>query len=349
MRVPLYPDHSRSVIKRSLNYISFALSAAVLGSDVVSKPDVIFVYHPPLTVGLPAYVLSRLWRVPFVYQIQDMWPETLRATGMLTNKFIVRTVGLFAKWVYSKADALCVISPGFRVNLIEKGVPPSKVHVIPNWVDPESYYAADPDPDLAAKTGLDDRFNVMFAGIVGEAQGLEVMLEAAEMLRDLEEVQFVLVGDGVASPRLEAAARDRGIENVAFLGRYPQDSMPGLYALADVLLVHLKDDPLFRITIPHKILTYLASAKPILAAVAGDPADVVTRAGAGIACPPGDPEALAQAVRRLYHSDRTELERMGENGRIAAEELYSREHIVGHVEEVLRGVTGPSAGQPALP
>lgn len=348
VRVPLYPDHSRSVIKRSLNYGSFALSAAVLGRGVVSKPDVIFVYHPPLTVGLPAYVLSRLWRVPFVYQIQDMWPETLSATGMLTNKHILRTVGLFAKWVYSKADALCVTSPGFRANLIRKRVPASKVHVIPNWVDPESYYVADSDPELAAKTGLNGRFNVMFAGIMGEAQGLEVVLEAAELLRDLEEVQFVLVGDGVASPRLEAAARDRGIDNVSFLGRYPQESMPGLYALADVLLVHLRDDPLFRITIPHKILTYMASAKPILAAVAGDAADVVTEAGAGIACPPGDPEALACAVRRLYHSDRTELQRMGKKGREAAEKVYSREYVVRYVEEVLQDVTEAARRHPVL-
>jgi colanic acid biosynthesis glycosyl transferase WcaI len=346
VRVPLYPDHSRSAIKRVVNYASFALAAALLGRGVVDRPDVIFVYHPPLTIGFPAYVLSRLWGIPFVYQIQDMWPETLSATGMLTNESMLQMVGKFATWVYDKADALCVISPGFRDNLVQKAVPPGKIHVIPNWVDLDSYHVAEPDPDLAVSTGLDGRFNVMFAGIIGRAQELEVVLRAAEALVDLESVQFVLVGDGVALPELEAEARNRGIANVVFLGRYPQESMPALFALADVLLVHLRDDPLFRITIPHKILTYLASAKPILAAVAGDASDVVLQAGAGVACAPGDPDALAQAVRRLYHSDPAELQVMGENGREAAKMCYSRERVVARVEEVITGVVDPSSIEP---
>ena len=346
VRVPLYPEHSHSRVKRVLNYMSFALSAASLGCFVVSKPDVIFVYHPPLTSGIPAYVLSRLWRVPFVYQIQDMWPETLSATGMVTNATALRAVGRFAKLVYDKAAAICVISPGFRENLIKKRVSGEKVHVISNWVDPDSYHVADPDPDLARKIGLNNRFSVMFAGIIGEAQGLEVVLEAAKLLSDLKDVQFVLVGDGVALPRLRQMANDQNVNNVSFLGRFPQETMPALYALADVLLVHLKDDPLFSITIPHKTLTYLASAKPIIAAVAGDTSDVVTQAGAGIACPPSNPEALAEAVRELYYSQRSELERMGRRGRQAARTLYSREHLVSLIEAVLQRATETSRRVP---
>jgi len=346
VRVPLYPEHSHSGIKRALNYLSFAASAATLGWVSVSKLDVMFVYHPPLTIGIPAYILSRLWRIPFIYQIQDMWPETLSATGMLKNAAALKTVGSFAKWVYEKATAICVISPGFRENLIKKGVPANKIHVISNWVDPEAYYVADPDIDLAEELGLSNRFNVMFAGNIGEAQGLDVVLDAAKLLRDLKDVQFVLVGDGVALPRLKQKAIDHGLNNVLFLGRYPQESMPALYALADVLLVHLKDDPLFRITIPHKTLTYLASGKPILAAVAGDTAKIVTETGAGMDCSPGDSQALAEAVRKLYHLDRAELQRMGMNGRQAAQNLYSREHLVGKIEVVLQQAAGSSRKAP---
>ena len=342
VRVPLYPEHSRSRIKRAMNYLSFALSAATLGACAVSKPDVMFVYHPPLTIGIPAYVLSRLWRIPFVYQIQDMWPETLSATGMLNNTAVLKIIGRFAKCVYEKAAAICVISPGFHANLIEKGVPADKVHLISNWVDPQAYYVAAPDPDLAEDLRLSNRFNVMFAGIFGAAQGLEVVLEAAKLLRDLKDVQFVLVGDGIALPGLKKMASDQSLNNVLFLGRYPQDRMPALYALADVLLVHLKHDPLFSITIPHKTLTYLASGKPILAAVAGDTANVVTQAGAGIACPPSDPDALAESVRKLYHFERAGLQRMGMNGSQAAQNLYSREHLVGNIEAVLQQVTESS-------
>lgn len=348
VRVPLYPEHSRSGIKRAINYLSFALSAATLGGCAVSKPDVMFVYHPPLTIGIPAYVLSRVWRIPFVYQIQDMWPETLSATRMLNNTAVLKIIGRFAKWVYERAAALCVISPGFHANLIEKGVPADKVHVVSNWVDPEAYYVADPDPDLAEELRLSKRFNVMFAGIFGAAQGLEVVLEAAKLLRNFKDIQFVLVGDGMALPGLKKMASDQSLNNVLFPGRYPQDCMPGLYALADVLLVHLKDDPLFSITIPHKTLTYLASGKPILAAVAGDTANVVTQAGAGIACPPGDPEALAEAVRKLYHFERVKLQRMGLNGRRAAQNLYSREHLVSKIEAVLQQATESSRKAPHL-
>lgn len=335
VRVPLYPEHSRSGIKRALNYLSFAVSAATFGWFYIPKPDVMFVYHPPLTVGIPAYVLSRLWRIPFVYQVQDMWPETFGATGMLNNTFILSIIGHFAKWVYKKAAAICVISPGFHANLIKKGVSAHKIYVISNWVDPETYYVADPDPNLAEELGLKKRFNVMFAGIIGAAQGLEVVLDAAKLLRDYKDIQFVLVGDGIALPGLKKAANDQNLNNVLFLGRYPQDRMPGLYALVDVLFIHLKDDPLFSITIPHKTLTYLASGKPILAAVTGDTANVVTQAGAGIGCPPSDPEALAEAVLKLYQFEKAELQRMGQNGRQAAQNTYSREHSVTEIEVVL--------------
>jgi colanic acid biosynthesis glycosyl transferase WcaI len=338
VRVPLYPEHSRSGIKRALNYMSFAISAAVLGYIYTGKPDVMFVYHPPLTVGIPAYVLSRLWGIPFVYQIQDMWPETLGATGMLNNSTILKFIGSFAKWIYKKAAAVCVISPGFRENLLKKCVPDNKIHVISNWVDPDAYYIADPDPALAEENRLSKRFNIMFAGIIGAAQGLEVVLEAAKLLRGLKDIQFVLVGDGIALPELKKMASEQSMNNVLFLGRFPQKSMPGLYALADVLLVHLKDDPLFSITIPHKILTYMASGKPILAAVVGDAADVVTQTGAGISCPPSNPEALAEAVQKLYHLKKTDLNKMGLNGRLTAQDTYSREHLISRIEDVLKQV-----------
>ena len=223
VRAPLYPDHSRSGMRRTINYLSFAASVCLFGWQGVARPDVIFVYHPPLTVGIPAILLGRLWNTPFVYQIQDMWPETLSATGMLRNKKVLNWVGKAACWIYSQATAICVISPGFRRNLLDKGVPGEKIHVIPNWVNTETYYPVDPDPDQARQLGLSGRFNIMFAGNIGEAQGLETVLDAALLLKDLPEVQFVLVGDGVAAPRLREQAQTRRLSNVRFLGRYPAE------------------------------------------------------------------------------------------------------------------------------
>jgi len=342
VRVPLFPSHNRSGLGRAANYLSFALASSVLGPLLLQRPDVMFVYHPPLTVGIPAWILSRFWHRPFVYQIQDMWPETLRATGMLRNEWILAWIGRFAQWVYGQADRVCVISPGFRENLLAKGVPGAKISVIPNWVDLEPFAVPAPDINQGRRLGLSGRFNVMFAGNMGEAQALETVIEAAALLQDLPLVQFVLVGDGIALPGLQQAVAARSLTNVRFLGRHPAQDMPGIYALADVLLVHLKDDPLFRITIPHKTLTYLATGKPILAAVAGDTARLVVSTGAGIDCPPGNPLELARAVRQLHGLSQADRQQMGKQGRTAASSGFGRDKLVGQIEALLLRVISAS-------
>ncbi len=338
IRVPLYPEHSHSGIKRALNYISFALSSSLMGACLARRPDVIFVYHPPLTVGIPAWVLSRVWRVPFVYQVQDMWPETLDATGMLKGKRMLAWIGSFAKWVYRRSNAICVISPGFRENLISKGVSPEKIHTISNWVDTESYHPVVPDDAFARELGLAGKFNVIYAGNIGEAQGLETVLDAAERLRDVDNIQFVLVGDGVALARLIQSAKERHLTNVVFPGRFKAGVMPSLYAIADVLLLHLKDDPLFRITIPHKLFTYMACGRPVLAAILGDAADIVRHAAAGICCIPGNAQALADAVRQFYGMTDDERATMGKRGLAVVRNEYSRKRLVGEIESLLRAV-----------
>jgi glycosyltransferase involved in cell wall biosynthesis len=336
IRVPLYLNHSQSSIKRAVNYISFAVSCSILGFWLAPRPNVIFVYHPPLTIGLPAWMLSRLWGVQFVYQVQDMWPETLSATGMLKNRQLLLLVGRFARWVYSKAHSILVISSGFRKNLIDKGISPKKVCIISNWAEGEIAQRGVPDLSLAQRLGLAGRFNVMFAGNMGEAQGLETVLEAAKLLEDFPNIQFVFVGNGIALPRLIEMAKAQSLSNVRFLGRFHHDAMPGLYALADVLLVHLKDDPLFRITIPHKVLSYLGTGKPILAAVAGDAAELVGTSRAGIVCSPENPRALADAIRHMYAMPTGDRQAMGERGRKTAQTLYSRDELIRKIEGILR-------------
>jgi len=318
IRVPLFPDHSRSAWRRTVNFLSFALSATLLGPWLTRRPDVIHLVHPPISAGLPALVLSLLWRVPLTMEIQDMWPENLKATGMVHCEAVLRGVGAFAKVVYRRASAIRVISPGFRRNLLEKGVPDSKVRVISNWVDTDFYRPLPPDGLLAQKLGLNGCFMVLYAGTIGLAQGLGVMLDAAALLRDLPQVQFVLAGDGMDYLRLRQEAESRTLTNVHFLGRVAPETTPSLYALADVLFLHLRDDPLFRITIPHKVYTYLAAGKPILAAISGDVADLISLTEAGLTCAPSDPQALATAVRQFLGMPAGQRQRMGEQGCAAA-------------------------------
>lgn len=333
-RVPLYPDHSSVRYKRLANFSSFALSAAALGRWYVERPDVIHTIQPP-TVCAAAWVLSRCWRVPFTYEVQDMWPETLSATEMISSPRLLSIVGTYCDWAYGRAAAIRVISPGFKKNLLAKGVDPGKVRVIPNWVDTEYYKPLARDDELAGELDCVGTFNVIYAGSIGPAQGLGVLIDAAERLIDLSDVQFLVFGDGLGYDDLRRrSALSPG--RVRFMGRYPMATMNRIYSLADVLLVHLCEDPLFKITIPHKTLTYLASGKPVLVAAEGDVADVVRESGAGFTCPPSDPAALAETVRRLRSLSSPEREGMGKLGRTAAIERFGKHRLVRELEAMLK-------------
>jgi len=338
LRLPLYPDRSRSGVRRALNFLSFAASTSLLGPILSGSADVMWVYHPPLTIGIPAWWIGLLRRVPFVYEIQDMWPETLMATGMMRSRTALATLDRLARFIYDRAAAITVISPGFKRNLVAKGVPADKIHVIPNWADEDLYRPVPRDQVLATEHGLAGRFNVIYGGNIGFAQALDTVIEAAQQFSDLPEVQFVFIGDGVDEARLQQVVAQRQICNVRFLGRQPAERMPRFFALADLLLVHLKRDPLFEITIPSKTLAYMACGRPILMAVAGDAANVVREAGAGLTCAPQDPKALADAVRTLYAMPAAERERMGQGGREAFLNHYTRRMLMDRYEVLFRDI-----------
>jgi len=339
LRLPLYPNHDRSPIKRTLNYLSFAASASLLGPALCGPADVMWVYHPPLTVGIPAWWIGLLRRVPFVYEVQDMWPETLSATGMVPSGHASTLLSHLAAFVYQRASAISVISPGFKRNLVAKGVAADKIHVIANWADEETYRPVPRDEALAMEYGLAGRFNIVYGGNMGAAQALENVLAAAALLRDIPELQFVLIGDGVDERSLRQEAGSRGLDNVRFVGRQPADRMPHFFALADALLVHLRRDPLFEITIPGKTTAYLACGRPILCTVPGDAAEMVRQAGAGLVCAPEDPDALARAARQLFEMAPGEREAMGQSGRRAFLAAYTRQALIGRYESLFGAVS----------
>lgn len=347
LRLPLYPYHGRSGALRAVNFLSFAVSASLLSPLLYGSVDIIYVYHPPLTMGLPAWVIGLLRRVPFVYDIKDMWPETLRATSMTQSNMVCSILDGLAKFIYSRAAAIVVPSPGFKRNLVTKKVSADKIYIIPNWADEKLYQPMPSDPVLAIEYGLAGRFNIIYAGNIGLAQGLDTVIEAAQYLDDLPNVQFVLIGDGVDEPRLRQRVTAHKIKNVRFLGRQPAERMPYFFALADVLLVHLKHDPLFEITIPSKTLAYMACGRPILMAAAGDAADVVRDAGAGLICAPQDPQALADTVRTFYAMPAIERERMGQSGREAFLKHYTKRTLMDQYEALFTEIVySRKGGQP---
>ncbi|WP_028448705.1 glycosyltransferase family 4 protein [Chitinibacter tainanensis] len=312
-RVPLYPSHDGSALKRIFNYASFAISSCLYGIFGVRKPDVVYVYHPPLTVGLSASIVSLFRRVPFIYDIQDLWPDTLAATGMINNQRALSIVSSLCSFVYKSAAKLVVLAPGFKEKLIERGVAPDKIELIYNWCDEQALQGIDLGNLHDIRSN--GRFNIVFAGNMGKAQGLDSVLDAAKLvLSEAPQVLLVMVGGGLEVTRLKKRAEDEKITNIIFLPQMPMSQIGRVLAAADVLLVHLKDDPLFSITVPSKTQAYLAAGKPILMAVRGDAADLVCEAQAGICVSPEDVKAIAQTFVDFSKKSKDELSKMGLNG-----------------------------------
>lgn len=313
-RLPLYPNHDQSAIKRVWNYASFSASAMVYGLFMAKRADVMYAYHPPLTIGIAASLIRWVRGIPLVYDIQDMWPDTLRATGMLNNSRALALVGRVCEWVYKRVDQLVVLSPGFNRLLVQRGVPESKVEVIYNWAD-ESALMSLVGVVPAAFPGA-DRFRAVFAGNMGKAQALDAVLDAAVILQARgSRASLVFLGAGVEVSRLKNRAMELNLDNVVFLPPVPMPEVGKVLAAADVLLVHLRKDPLFQITIPSKTQAYMAVGKPLLMAVNGDAADLVRQAKCGLTAESENPHALADAVDALAAMSAYELKTMGENAR----------------------------------
>ena len=341
LRVALYPSHDESGFRRALNYASFAFSAAVIGTALIRKPDVVYVYLSPATIAFAGMVIGFFRRAPFVEDIQDLWPDRVAASGMMSSPAAFNLLAKWCNFVYRRARHIVVLSPGFKQQLVRRGVPPAKIDVIYNWCAEATIQPTAPDPELASRLGLSGHFNVMFAGTMGTGQALDSVLDAAALCRQtLPNVQFVFVGGGVDRNRLEKKAGDLGLSNVRFLPRQPMSAMGAVLGLADVLLVHLRDNPLFSITIPGKTQAYMASGKPVLMAVRGDAAQLVTQSGGGLVCEPENPKSIADAVARLAGMSPEERRSMGEAGKRFYDEQLSLKTGVTKFEAIFARICG---------
>lgn len=340
VRVPMIPDHSLSKKKRALSYLSFGVSASILGALFTKRPDLIWIHHPPLTTGIAGYLLSKIKRVPFVYEIHDLWPETLTGTGMVREGRITAAIRKICDFLHKRAAAIIVTSPGMRGHLTKQGVPGEKIHVFPQWAPMEA--TVERDEAVAVVHRLTGKFNVLFTGNLGVAQGLDTVLDAAQLLSDIPEIQIVLVGSGAEQNRLEKRAESEGIKNVRFTGQLTREGVPALIAWADGVLVHLREDPLFAMMIPSKTQLYMAAGKPLLCGVSGDAADLVEGHGAGICFEPENPQAMAAAIRKLHSMSESERRQLGSNAREGYEASCSRRTLVGRYERLFRSILGLS-------
>lgn len=323
-RVPLYPSHDRSALKRIANYASFALTSLV-AIFRLPKPDLVYVYGPPPSAALAAIGLRLLRGVPFVFNDNDLWPESLQATGMIRSRTLLRMIQLFVDWVYRRASHVVVLSNGYRRHLLARGIPADRVSVIPNWSIEdvtEGVVRKPRDPG-----GI---FTIVFAGNIGPAQNMDVVIDAAKLLlTTAPDIRFVIAGGGVDQPTLAARAQAEGITNMEFLGRIPPKDMPTVFNQADAVLVHLRDEPVYECTVPSKIQAYLRAGKPVLIGVRGDAAAMVREAEAGFAFEPDSPEQMAEAAIRMRDLSPDALGRMCD-----AAEAYYRERLSREVGTV---------------
>lgn len=314
VRVPVIP-RKQSSIWLLLNYLSFAISASVLGLwKLRGRPfDAIFVFQTsPITAALPAILLRRSKQAPMLMWILDLWPDTLSAIGVVKSPRLLSIVGKLVRFVYKRCDRILVQSRAFtdKVAMLADGT--ERIRYFPGWA--ESVFAADTSATTAAELSPYARnFKILFAGNIGEAQDFPAILNAAEALKDVLHLRWIIVGDGRAAPQVRNEIVQRGLQDVVvLLGRYPLDRMPSFFAGADALLVTLRAKPIWSMTIPGKVQSYLAAGKPIIGMLNGEGARVIAESGAGLVAPAGDGASLAKQALRLIALDPKRRAEMGQ-------------------------------------
>ncbi len=339
-RVPIVPRGFRSTVQLFLNYLSFIVFGSLVGAWQLRKvrSGVIFVYAPsPLLQALPALYISWLKGIPVAVYVQDLWPESLEATGYVRNKFIISFVKILVKFIYRRADLILVSSLPFKAS-IEKYAPTARVVYYPNSVD-----SSFSNPDSGIKINvpeLDKEFCVVFAGNVGAAQAVHVITEAAILLLNNKDIRIVVLGSGSEIDWMRSQIVEHKLENLFLVGRYPVEAMPYLLSKASALLVTLADREIFAATVPNKIQAYMAVGRPIIASMNGEGARLIKEADAGLSVPAENGKALADAILTIYAMTKAEREKLGANAQNYFHKHFDHENLVTdlmmHLKSVVR-------------
>ena len=330
-RVPIYARHSRNPLGRIANYASFIWSAG-LAKSFLKDADVIYVHGTPATVVQPAHAWQKSMGIPFVYCVQDIWPESVTGSGMLPGPLARTAESLISRWlsrVYSRAAAIVVIAPHARQLLRERGVPLERIHVVYNWARetvPGKVIAERPTAGL----------RLLYAGNLGAFQDLETLLRAVAQVSDLGDLRLDIAGAGVREASLRELVEQLGLrDTVRFLGRLDAEDLAQAYADSDFQLVTLRNLKIFSGTIPSKFQGGLAHGVPMITTVIGDVTRLVEEHGLGFTAVPEDVESLASAIRRAYATSSQEREALRSRARAFCEEYLTREHAVDRIEKIL--------------
>jgi glycosyltransferase involved in cell wall biosynthesis len=341
VRTWLWPLPNRKAHERIRNYTSFCVSAAVSGL-ALHKPDVVIATSPQLLCALAGWWLAFWKRVPFVFEVRDLWPESLAAVGATREGTLLhRTLGAIAGFLYRHAHRIVVVSPAFQDRLMRHwNVPAEKISVVENGVETDRFRLDPAAAEVRKQLRLEDRFLICYIGTMGNAHGLETLIAAAEALRTVRpDATFLLIGEGAEKDRIVKLAAARGLANIQFLGQQAREQIPAYVSAADLCLVMLKKTELFKTVIPTKLLEYMACERPVIVAVDGQARQIVEEAGAGVFVEPENSEALAQAIHDLAE-DPVRRRQMGTSGRQYIVSRFSRERTAQEYIAVLESLCG---------
>jgi len=343
VRVPLFVRRKSKSWQLAVNYLSFVISGCMFAPWLLRKKefDIVFSYEPsPVTVAIPAILMKRLKKAPLLFWVQDLWPEALAATGAMKSPTLLSMVGRMVKYIYRRCDSILVQSRGFIEPVVTVGGERKRVRYFPNWA--ESLY----QPTTLATTAPerdeipDDEFVLMFAGNLGVAQSLDTIVASAEVLKD-EMIHWVFLGDGRRRGWLEAEIKAKGLQKkVHVLGSRPMETMPAYFSLASAMLVTLRDDPVMATTIPGKVQSYLACARPVIGALNGEGAKVISESGAGYCVASDDSQGLARAVLKMSRLNNAQRDEMGQSALRYYQDNFDRNMLVQKLESWMKDSCG---------
>ncbi|TYO98349.1 hypothetical protein EDC39_107150 [Geothermobacter ehrlichii] len=338
IRVWTYIAANEGFAKRILDYVSFMLSA-ILASPFAGRPDLVIGTSPQFFTACAAYVVSRLKRVPFVFELRDIWPESVKAVGAMGDSAVIRFFEKIEMFLYRKAAGIVSVTESFKRTLIERGIDGEKISVVTNGVDSSRFQPMPKDAELVQRYGLEGKFVSGYIGTHGMAHALETILEAAERVRRFEngdQYHFILLGHGARKEALIEKAKQMQLENVIFIDSVPKEEVPRYWSLLDVSIIHLKKTPLFTTVIPSKLFECMGMGIPTLHGVAGESAEIVEREGAGIVFEPENADELIENLVKLKEDG--DCYRQLQENCLAGAKNYDRTHLAGAMLDILNDI-----------
>ena len=334
IRTLVIPRGKGCGLRLALNYFSWAFFASIRAFflAMTSKFDAIIVHETsPITQGFPALVVKKLQRIPIYFWVLDLWPESLQSAGGITNKYVLGFFTEITKLMYNQSRKILISSKGFRKSILDKGTYDNKLVYFPNWA--EDIFTQQVSANIPT---LPTGFKVMFAGNIGEAQDFEHVMQAAVKLKNDKEIKFILVGDGRKKAWVDDFIRKEQLQDTVFAwGRFPIETMPAFFRKADVMLLSLKDNDIFSLTVPAKLQTYLAASKPVVAMINGEARNLIAESDCGLSCPAGDSDRLATNIRLLKSKTLTELDLLGKNGYAYYQKHFTKDTCITHLCEII--------------